>query len=303
LTEEVKGLLKRLVRGKLAFGESMTLHTSLKVGGNADCFAAPADQADLESLMRILDHHGIRHTVIGGGFNLLVRDGGVRGVVISLEKLAQLQSKNDCIEAGAGVENRVLVDFARMKGLGGIEFLAGIPGRLGGAIAMNAGAAGETVTDCLEYVVTLKDGRKRVTAKKDLRYGYRFLRLDEGEIILGATFRLKASTPDAVAARIAILLENRRRSQQVGFPNAGSFFKNPAQEPAWRLIEKAGLRGFRIGGAQVSEVHANFLVNVGEATAADFLALAEHVKEEVRKRSGICLREEVRIIGDDGNGT
>lgn len=292
--------LTRLVRGNVLQEEPMWRHTSLQVGGPADWFISPADLDDLRTLLALLAQHEMPFLVIGGGFNLLVRDGGIRGAVISLERFDRLELAGDgMLHAGAGVANRALVEFARGHELTGLEFLVGIPGRLGGALAMNAGAGGGTVTDSLASLVTLMNGQVTTTARNGLHFGYRFLALEPDEIILEATFRLDKGRKDEIGRLMEDFLAHRREVQQVGFPNAGSFFRNPPQGPAWRFIDAAGLRGLQVGGAQVSEMHANFLVNRGGATAGDFLALAALVKEKVREESRVELEEEVRIIGED----
>jgi UDP-N-acetylmuramate dehydrogenase len=278
----------------------MSAHTSLKVGGPADWFITPADLADLRCLLGLLEVHGLRYLVVGGGSNLLVRDGGFRGVVISLERFDRLElSREGLLHAGAGLANRALVEFARDRELGGLEFLVGIPGRLGGALAMNAGAGGVTITDCLDTLVTLRGGAVTTVARQELNCGYRLLELAPGEIILEAAFRLETKRREEICRLMEDFLSHRRAVQQVGYPNAGSFFRNPPEGPAWSFIDAAGLRGVRSGGAQVSEVHANFLVNRGGATAGDFLALAARVKEKVREETGVELEEEVKVVGED----
>lgn len=290
----------KVVRGTVLRDEPMSAHTSLKVGGPADWFITPTDLADLRCLLALLEDHGMRYLVVGGGYNLLVRDGGFRGAVISLESFDRLELADDgLLHAGAGLANRVLVEFARDRELSGLEFLVGIPGRLGGALAMNAGAGGGAITDSLENLVTLKAGAVTAAAKGKLNYGYRFLELAPGEIILEASFRLKNGRREEIGKLMEDFLAHRRTVQQVGYPNAGSFFRNPPEGPAWRFIDAAGLRGSRVGGAQVSEVHANFLVNRGGATAGDFLALAARVKQKVREETGVELEEEVKVVGED----
>ncbi|HYS42916.1 MAG TPA: UDP-N-acetylmuramate dehydrogenase, partial [Geobacteraceae bacterium] len=192
-----------------------------------------------------------------------------------------------------------LVRFAEERRLAGLEFLIGIPGTAGGALSMNAGAHGEAILDRLDTLTTLSGGELGTRTRAELEYGYRFLKLAPGEIIVAATFRLDAGTPAEIEERIERFLAHRRNAQRVGQPNAGSFFKNPEGEQAWRLIDAAGLRGYRVGGAQVSEVHANFLVNRGGATARDFLELAGVIRERVKATAGIELEEEVRIVGED----
>jgi UDP-N-acetylmuramate dehydrogenase len=290
----------REIRGTVLRDEPMARHTSLRVGGPADWFVVPMDTDDLQSLLALLDEYEIPFLVVGGGYNLLVRDGGIRGCVISLEKFDLLEREGEVlVHAGAGVENAALVRFCRDQGLTGLEFLVGIPGRLGGALAMNAGAGGGEITDSLETLVTLKGRTLTRWEKSQLVFGYRFLSLEQGEIIFKASFRLTKDDPEAIRGRIESLLEKRRATQQVGYPNAGSFFKNPPDGPAWRCIDGAGMRGVRVGGAEVSTVHANFLVNRGGASAADFLALAARVKQKVREQSGVELIEEVKIVGAD----
>lgn len=300
MKDEIRNRITAILRGKALFDEPMARYASLKAGGPADCFAIPADLDDLRCLVKFLDESGIPYLPVGGCCNLLVRDGGFRGTIISLEGLNRISYAGaNILEAGPGVENRQLVQFTLENGLSGMEFLVGIPGRLGGALAMNAGAGGHSVTDTLETLSTLLNGTVAVKRKEEVEYGYRFLRIAPGEMIIGASFRLERKSREVISARIESFLDHRRKTQQVGYPSAGSFFRNPAGQPAWRLIEEAGLRGFRIGGAQVSDVHANFLVNLGGAKAADFIGLASHIKQEVKKRTGITLEEEVKIVGMD----
>lgn len=300
MKKELEIQLAQVLRGKLLVNEPMSLHTSLKVGGPADFFAVPADLADLRSLVSFLGLNEVPWMVVGGGYNLLVRDGGFRGVVISLEALNRLECKEgNLVCAEAGVSNRGLADFAGEHALSGLEFLIGIPGRLGGAVAMNAGAGGQAIADRLESLTTLRKGVVTEIRNGMMHFGYRFMSLEPGEIILGACFRLEKGSRAVIADRVEAVLEQRRSSQQVGYPNAGSFFKNPDGKSAWRLIDEAGLRGCRIGGAQVSEAHANFLVNRAGATAADFIALAEQIRNGVLKTTGILLEEEVKIVGED----
>ena len=300
MNDDLYAALRDRMRGEILRDEPMARHTSLKVGGAADFFVTPADRDDLGELLALLAETGTPHLVVGGGYNLLVRDGGIRGVVISLARLDELSLLDGGrVRVGAGTANRRLVQQLRDKGLGGLEFLCGIPGTVGGALAMNAGAHGGAILDHLEELVTIRDGKVLQTGRDGLDYGYRYLKLAPGEIVVGATFSLEPADPDQIGARIAGYLEHRATSQKAGFPTAGSFFKNPEEGAAWKLIDEAGLRGARIGGAQVSEVHTNFLVNRGDATAADFLALAVRIKNAVRQITGIALEEEVRIVGED----
>ncbi len=302
MTSGLASLLRERLRGQVLENEPLARHTSLKVGGAADLFAVPADRDDLQSLLAVLSERKVPHLVIGGGYNLLVRDGGFRGVVISLAQLASLELlTGNRIDVAAGVTNRQLVSFCRERGLVGAEFLAGIPGTVGGALAMNAGAHGGAIMELVVSLSTLKGGAVITTERGELSYGYRHLEQAPGEIILGAVLQLTTGDPAGLAERIDGYLAHRRQHQNVGYPNAGSFFKNPPGEQAWRLIEQAGLRGYRVGGAQVSEVHTNFLLNTGGATAGDFLELARIIKERVKERFGVELEEEVRIVGQNGD--
>ena len=288
-------------RGQLIEQEPLSRHTSLKVGGPADIFAVPEDEDDLLELVRCLDVRGIPRFVIGGGYNLLVRDGGVRGAVISLERLTRIElidTPHRLLLAGSGAENLAIVRFAQEHGLGGIGFIAGIPGTVGGAMKMNAGAYGSGILERTRSLTLLRKGTIADYLVEELNFGYRRLTLLPGDIILAALFTLEERDPAETEEEIRKDLELRREKHAVGHPSAGSFFKNPPGMAAWRLIDQAELRGVQIGGAQVSEVHSNFLINRGGATAKDFLELAALVKERVKAVTGVELEEEVRVVGE-----
>ena len=289
-----------IFRGELLHGELLSRHTSLRVGGPADLFAIPRDVTDLQHLTKVLDDQQTPRMIIGGGYNLLIRDGGFRGVVISLEKINHLAVRQGGIlYAESGARNMDLARLAELHGLSGLEFLVGIPGTIGGALRMNAGAHGGEIFDHLISLEILGDDGVRTHEIKTITYGYRSLQLEPNKIIIAATFQLPAASRETISETMDACLQKRRETQQVRLPNAGSFFKNPAGQTAWRLIDEAGLRGVSLGAAQVSEVHTNFLVNLGGAKAADFIGLAAIIKEEVFKTSGILLEEEVRIAGED----
>lgn len=277
----------------------MSSRTSLKVGGPADLFAIPEDAEDLGNLLTWLGVHKIPWLPIGRGYNLLVRDKGIRGAVISLERFNRITITGDgLIKAGAGAENLAVVRFAQKLGLGGIGFISGIPGTIGGAIKMNAGAYGEGILEHTDHLTLLHDGKVADFRINELDYGYRHLKLADGDVVLAAAFKLEEREQQHTEEEIHKDLELRRSKHNVGFPSAGSFFKNPPGKAAWRLIDAAGLRGTKVGGAQVSRVHSNFLVNSGGATAEDFLGLAAAVKNAVFATSGVTLEEEVRIVGE-----
>lgn len=276
----------------------MAQHTSLKVGGPADLFAIPEDNADLENLLEWLQKARMPWLAIGRGYNLLVRDKGYRGAIITLERFNRIVlTGENRVMAGAGADNLAVVRFAQAHGLGGIGFISGIPGTIGGAIRMNAGAYGKGILENTECLTLLRGGSVHEFCIHDLDYSYRHLRLEEGDIILSALFRLEPGDPEHTEEEIRKDLDLRRTKHNVGFPSAGSFFKNPPGQAAWKLIDAAGLRGARVGGAMVSEVHSNFLVNSGGATCDDFLQLAAMVKNKVLRTSGVTLEEEVRIVG------
>lgn len=287
----------------------MSLHTSLKVGGPADLYAVPEDAADLQDLLHWLRTENIPWLAIGRGYNLLVRDKGIRGAAISLERLNRvervtthtpyppLEYAGGYVRAEAGAENLAVVRFAQEHGLGGIGFISGIPGTIGGAIRMNAGAYGKGILEQTRCLTLLRDGSVQEFCMSELDYGYRHLNLKPGDIVLAALFRLESREPQQTEQEIRDDLELRRSKHNVGFPSAGSFFKNPSGQAAWRLIDACGMRGTRVGGAMVSEVHSNFLVNIGGATADDFMKLSAAVKNAVFRTSGVTLEEEVRIVG------
>jgi UDP-N-acetylmuramate dehydrogenase len=278
----------------------MDRHTSLKVGGPADLFAIPADADDLQALIAQLSSAGLQWMAVGRGYNLLVKDGGIRGAVISLERLNRIGSQGDGrIMAEAGAENLAVVRFAQKLGLGGIGFISGIPGTIGGAVRMNAGAYGEGILERAVCITVMRSGEFCEFCINELDYGYRRLSLETGDILLSVLLQLEERDPALTEEEVRNDLELRRTKHNVGFPSAGSFFKNPTGQAAWKLIDAAGMRGASVGGAAVSELHGNFLVNRGGATAADFLELAERVKAAVCASSGILLEEEVRIVGEE----
>lgn len=275
------------------------MHTSLKTGGPADLYAIPEDADDLRDLLAWLGQRNIPWMPVGRGYNLLVRDKGIRGAVISLENFSRLHLiEGTLIKAEAGAENLAVVRFAQKRGLGGIGFMSGIPGTVGGAIKMNAGAYGEGILERTDHLTLLRAGSIRDYRMEELDYGYRHLKLEEGDIVLAAAFKLVQRNPDDTEEEIRRDLELRRSKHNVGLPSAGSFFKNPHGMAAWRLIDAAGMRGVKVGGAQVSEVHSNFMVNSGGATAQDFMELAALVIHAVQATSGVTLEEEVRIVGE-----
>ena len=277
--------------------EPMKDHCSFRIGGPADVYAEPESEQTLCALWRWLKARGVPVTVIGNGTNLLVHDEGVRGVVLRLgERFAAISGENARLYACAGVTLARLATAARERGLAGLEFAHGIPGSLGGAVMMNAGAYGGEMKDVVVSVRYLDaDGEVRETG--DPAFSYRRSRFSEsGDVILGAALRLAPDDPDAIRARMTALWEKRSASQPLDRPSAGSFFKRPAAGYAAAMIDEAGLRGASVGGAQVSEKHAGFIINTGGATFADVTALMARVQETVRARTGVLLEPEVRFL-------
>lgn len=277
--------------------EPMAAHCSLRIGGPAAVFAEPEDERTLCALWRYLHRHGIPVTVIGNGTNLLVHDEGVRGVVLHLgERFSAISCENERIYACAGATLAKLATAAKEHGLAGLEFAHGIPGSVGGAVMMNAGAYGGEMRDVVTSVCYLNaDGEIGETWEPG--FSYRHSRFAErGEVVTGAWFRLTPDDPEAIHARMMALWAKRSASQPLDRPSAGSTFKRPATGYAAALIDEAGLKGFAIGGAQVSEKHAGFVINTGNATFADVTALMTHIQETVFEKSGVRLEPEVRII-------
>jgi len=294
------------LRGELKSNEPMSRHVSWRAGGAAARAYTPADRDDLAAFLRLL-LPGEPVVFIGLGSNALVRDGGFRGTVILNHAAAKRPALIDGrVFAEAGVASPKVARFAAMHDLAGAEFLSGVPGSVGGALAMNAGCYGSETWEIVESVETIdRTGTIRIRPKGDFDIGYRHCELRNGgrlgvnEWFTGASFKLAAGDGEASRARIKELLTERIASQPLSLPNAGSVFRNPAGHHAARLIESCGLKGLERGGARVSEKHANFIVNPkGAARAADIEGLIETVRATVKEQTGIDLHPEVRIFGD-----
>jgi UDP-N-acetylmuramate dehydrogenase len=279
--------------------EKMARHTSWHVGGPADLFFTPANEADLATFLRSLDP-AVPVMWIGLGSNLLVRDGGIRGAVIHthgvFDEFEQLGDTE--VRAGAGVACARLAKQCIKWGLGPAEFFAGIPGTLGGALAMNAGAfGGETWRHVVSVTTLDRTGARRERPASDYTVGYRRVTGPANEWFLGARLRFERK-PGVSTDDIRLLLARRKATQPIGEWSCGSVFTNPSGDHAARLIDTSGLKGFRIGGARVSEMHANFIVNDGSATAADIEQLIAHVRSTVEQVHGVKLTPEVRMVGE-----
>lgn len=296
-------------KGDIKLNEPMSRHTSYAIGGPVDVLACPADRDDLALLLREIGEAKRNFFVLGGGTNLLVKDGGFRGVAISLERMKEIKVEREyhsvgghyaVLSADAGAALGSLLGFAVDKGLTGLEFATGIPGTVGGAVCMNAGTAEGEMGDVVESVTMMSPGGEILTAGRDqMAFGYRTSNVPEKHLVLGVVISLRHGDKEKIKQHVRGLLEQRRARQPGGLPNAGSVFKNPLDESAGRLIEAAGLKGRRAGGAQVSDRHANFIVNAGKAKAADVLALMELAQKAVLEKHGVRLEPEIKIIGED----
>ena len=298
----------RTLRGTLARNAPLARYTSWRAGGPADLLYAPADRDDLAQFMRSLPA-ATPVTVLGLGSNVLIRDGGIRGAVVLMHNPGgALAVADGFVYADAGVACPKLARFAAMHGCAEAEFLAGIPGTVGGALAMNAGCyGGETWAHVARVEMLGRDGTFAVRTPADFAIGYRSVATRDGApldaLFTAAWFRFPVGDAAKARARIKALLAQRIATQPLALPNAGSVFRNPPGDHAARLIESCGLKGYRIGGARVSELHANFIVNAERrASAADIESLIAHVRATVEAATGVALEPEVRMLGENASG-
>jgi UDP-N-acetylmuramate dehydrogenase len=288
------------VRGRLTPGASLAPLVWFKAGGAAEWLFEPADEADLSEFLYALDP-AVPVMGLGLGSNLIVRDGGVPGVVVRLGKAFARVAAVDAttLSAGGGASGILVSSTARDAGIGGLEFLRSIPGTVGGFVRMNGGAYGRETADVLGAArIALRSGERIELAAEELRYSYRHSELPPGAIVLAATFRGEPNEPAAIQAEMDRIAAEREASQPLRSRTGGSTFKNPTGHKAWQLIDAAGCRGLRIGNAEVSEKHCNFLLNLGNATAADIEALGEEVRSRVKARCGIMLEWEIQRVGE-----
>ncbi len=293
-------LLKRL-DDRIEFDAPLSRHTSLRIGGPADAIATPANRDELAQLLRICSEFDLPTLVIGAGFNVLVGEEGLRAVVIRLKKLRRIERVNkDRLSIEAGASHATITRYCVDHALTGLEFAAGIPGTLGGWIAMNAGIGVREMKDVVVHVEIISPCGDEISEIKrpDLNFHYRELAgLPSGSIITAASLQVEESERAKVRSEIDRLLAHRQSTQPTDIPSCGSVFRNPPGHFAGQLIESAGLKGTREGAAEISTVHANFIVNHGGATASDVLRLIEHAREQVERASGIRLETEVKILG------
>ncbi|MCI7795531.1 MAG: UDP-N-acetylmuramate dehydrogenase [Lachnospiraceae bacterium] len=284
---------------EVRINEPMSRHTSFKAGGTAAWFAQPETAGELSALTVACKKTGASWYVVGNGSNLLVSDSGFDGLIINTCRLNRLEVSEDSLTAGAGVLLSKAAAEALKAGLTGLEFAAGIPGSTGGAVVMNAGAYGSEIKDVLKSVTVLtEDRRVEKIPAEELELGYRTSAIAKcGWIVLEAEFSLKKGDPSEIRARMDDLAARRREKQPLEYPSAGSTFKRPEGYFAGKLIEDAGLKGFSVGGASVSEKHAGFVINRGDATASDIYKLCKEVRRKVFETFGVSLELEVKLLG------
>ncbi|MEJ2428820.1 MAG: UDP-N-acetylmuramate dehydrogenase [Deltaproteobacteria bacterium] len=281
----------------------MAEHTSLRVGGPVFCLLRPLDLVGLQTALQVLNQHHYPYFILGRGTNLLVQDAGMRAVAISLEEgFSQVAYIDGRVKAGAGLRLSRLLRFCLQQSLRGLEFIAGIPGSVGGALRMNAGTqAGEMAEVCDAVSLVLSDGALVRLERAKLPFAYRRLELPLAAVVVEAEFLLTPGSREQIRRRIRSLLQVRKEKQPWRLPSAGSVFKNPPGDFAGRLIEAVGLKGVRIGDAQISPKHANFIVNRGQARARDILALIHLAREKVAREFGVHLELEIEVVGNNHN--
>lgn len=300
VTDSQVASLKRAIAGKASANEMMRDYTSFRIGGPADVLIEPSSVDDLRESLKWAWGLGLPVFILGNGTNLLVADEGIRGAVIRIgSSLSSLTFDGDTVIAGAGVSLPALARACADRGLTGMEWAAGIPGSLGGALTMNAGAYSCTIGDVVREVRVLGlDGQVSARTAEEMHFAQRSSRLSQGDIVAyEAVLGLRPGNADESRAQMSEYMADRKVKQPLHMPSAGCIFQNPSGRGAGRYIDAAGLKGLRIGGAEISPVHANFIVNAGNATARDVLMLMSHVKRVVYEKFGVELVPEVRVVG------
>ena len=299
--EILKQIKEELAGIEILFNEPLKQYTYTKVGGAADYLAFPRNQYELKRIVTFANAHEIPWMVLGNSSNIIVRDGGIEGFVIMFDHFHDVRVNGYVIEAEAGAKLIDVTHVARYHSLTGFEFACGIPGSIGGAVYMNAGAYGGEIAHILQSckVLTPKGELKTLTAE-ELTFGYRHSKIQEtGDVVISAKFALAPGNYDQINQEMARLTHLRELKQPLEYPSCGSVFKRPVGHFAGQLISEAGLKGHRIGGVEVSEKHAGFMINVDHGTAKDYEDLIAHVIATVEKSTGVTLEREVRIIGKD----
>ncbi len=297
----VRQLKKKHPTMTVLVDEPMKFHTSFKIGGNADVFVSVKSESEVIDALEIFKSLGVKYTVIGNGSNLLVSDDGIDGVVLCIGKeFSSVECDGNIIRSSAGTLLSKIASVALENSLTGFEFASGIPGSLGGALVMNAGAYGGEVKDVILSTRYIDLSGNICECEGDAHgFGYRWSRFLRGEIILSSVLELKKGNPDEIRSLMRELAEKRREKQPVEYPSAGSAFKRPEGYFAAKLIDDAGLRGFRVGDAMVSEKHCGFIINAGDATFNDVMAVIDHCRGVVFEKYGVTLEPEVRILKRD----
>jgi len=299
----IKKRMKEIGGQAILFDVPMSQYTTFRVGGNVEALYKAKNLEALKEMICFLMDEGISYLITGCGSNLLVRDGGLKGVAIILDGsfalIEHTTMAEPCIVAGAGLPLHKLVDFCTERGLAGVEFLAGIPGTVGGGVAMNAGSWGQEIKGVIGEITTLTG--RGIVEKRDslsLNFKYRGLDLNKGQIILNARLNLRFDKPALIRKKIISNIQRRKERFPFDMPSAGSIFKNPEGDYAGRLIDAVGLKGKTIGGAMISSKHANFIVNKGKASTSDILALMDLVIVKVREMFDIQLSTEIKVVGE-----
>lgn len=296
-----ENLVKNLPEMNLLFDEPLMNYTFTKTGGPADVLVFPKSQEEVKEVVDYCRKNEIPWIVLGNASNLIVQDGGIRGMVIMLTEMNQIRVEGTTVIAKAGAKLIDTTYAALEASLTGFEFACGIPGSIGGAVYMNAGAYGGEVKDVLAEVdVLLEDGTLKTLTNEEMAFSYRHSKVQEmNAIILEARFQLTAGDQEIVKRRMEELTELRQSKQPLEYPSCGSVFKRPVGHFTGQLIQQAGLQGLKWGGAQISEKHAGFIVNIDHATATDYIELIAHIQEVIKETFDVCLETEVRIIGEE----
>jgi len=291
--------LRKIFRGRIALNEPLGKFSTFRIGGPADIYLEPTDAVDVAQVQTFLRANAIPFVVLGNGSNVLIADAGYRGAVVNLEfGFGRVWKENDEVVAGAGIRLAQFVDYCIQESFKGAEMLAGIPGTLGGAVIMNAGAYGGEISDFITEIDAVQNGNIMRITKRDAGFAYRTSQLG-GDIVLGARFKFASGDSAEMKTIRRETMLKRNASQPVEYPNAGSIFKNPAGTYAAVAIQECGLKGARRGGAEVSELHANFIINKNHATATDVIELIQFIRQTVFEKKGITLELEVKLVGFD----
>ncbi|REJ10099.1 UDP-N-acetylmuramate dehydrogenase [Halobacillus trueperi] len=294
-------LLELVKEENVKVDEMLRDHLYTKLGGKADFFITPTSYEEIQNVVKLSNEDNIPFTLLGNGSNLIIKDGGIRGIVINLKHLDAIYSEGNTVVAQSGARIIDASRYALDKKLSGLEFACGIPGTVGGALYMNAGAYGGEIKDVLDYAYVVdKHGNlvKRLAAELDLDYRTSNIS-DNGDIVVEATFQLKPAKYEDIKEVMDDLTFKRESKQPLEYPSCGSVFKRPPGYFAGKLIQDSNLQGTNIGGAEVSKKHAGFIINKDNATTSDYISLIEHVQKTVKDKFGVDLEREVRIIGDD----